>query len=250
MNTVGILGGMGPAAGADFVRLFVQACGEQLAARSLPVTDQAYPAHWLVQIPAPGRTEALLDNGRSPLPAMAAAMLQLRDVGARAVAIACNTAHLWHRQLREACPEVTLLHMVEETARDLSSRGIRRVGLLATLGTHRLKLYEPILAAAGIRSFTPEDDEQVDVMRGIREGVKAGRIDVARDCFEEVARALAARHGLDTLVLACTEIPLALRALPGVRLVDPAQVLARALARHAYAGEAQPAAPRAEHCAK
>jgi aspartate racemase len=106
MNTVGILGGMGPAAGADFVRLFVQACGEHLSARGEAITDQAFPAHWLVQVPAPGRTEALLEYGPSPLPAMATALRQLAGVGAQAVAIACNTAHLWHRQLREACPGI------------------------------------------------------------------------------------------------------------------------------------------------
>ena len=32
-QVVGILGGMGPAAGADFVRLFVQACAQQMKAR-------------------------------------------------------------------------------------------------------------------------------------------------------------------------------------------------------------------------
>jgi aspartate racemase len=119
---------------------------------------------------------------------------------------------------------------------------------MATLGTHRLKLYEPVLAAAGIRCFVPQDTEQAEVMRGIREGVKAGRIELARECFERVARALAERHDLDTVVLACTEIPLALPALPGVRLVDPAQVLARALASHAYADASQRATAGAEQC--
>jgi aspartate racemase len=53
-----------------------------------------------------------------------------------------------------------------------------------------------------------------------------------------VARSLAERHGLSTLVLGCTEIPLALSAVPGrnaMDLVDPAALLARALAQRAYA---------------
>ena len=54
---VGILGGMGPAAGADFARLFVEACARLLAERGQPVHDQAFPAHWLAQLPVPDRSD-------------------------------------------------------------------------------------------------------------------------------------------------------------------------------------------------
>ncbi len=59
---VGILGGMGPAAGADFVRLFVEACTRRMEALGIPVRDQAYPEHWLAQVPIPDRTAALGDR--------------------------------------------------------------------------------------------------------------------------------------------------------------------------------------------
>ncbi|WP_314733655.1 aspartate/glutamate racemase family protein [Variovorax sp. CY25R-8] len=75
-------------------------------------------------------------------------------------------------------------------------------------------------------------------MRGIRDGVKAGDLGLATRLFAEVARRMVERHGCDSLLLACTEIPLALHGVPGhagVRLVDPAEVLARALAGRAYA---------------
>lgn len=233
--TVGILGGMGPAAGAEFARLFVEANNEWLSAHEAPVNDQVFAPHWLAQLPVPDRSAALLGGGPSPLPEMARGLRQLASLGASTVAIACNTAHAWHAQLREQCPGIELLHIVDETVRMLRALEVSRVGLLATLGTHRLRLYEPALEAAGIRCFVPGEDEQQQVMRGIREGVKAGRIDMARDTFTTVGQALAKRHGLDTLVLACTEIPLALHTLAGVRLVDPAKVLARALVERAYA---------------
>ena len=74
-------------------------------------------------------------------------------------------------------------------------------------------------------------------MRGIYHGVKRGDMTLAHACFAQVAEALARRHGLSTLVLGCTEIPLALNAVPaisGLALVDPAALLARALAQRAY----------------
>lgn len=241
---VGILGGMGPAAGADFVRLFVAACDAHLRRSHLAVHDQAYPAHWLAQVPAPDRTAALLHGGASPLPAMADALAGLAQLGVTVAAIACNTAHAWHAELQRRAPGVTLLHIVGETVAHLHRSGVQSVGLLATQGTYALKLYDGALQQAGIACHLPLPAEQAQVMRGIEQGVKAGDLALARACFDEVAHHMVARHGCTALLLACTEIPLALHAVaqfPAVALVNPAQVLAEALARHAYAPGPGPA---------
>jgi aspartate racemase len=74
-------------------------------------------------------------------------------------------------------------------------------------------------------------------MHGIYSGVKVGNMALAYSAFASVAKALAHRHGLQTLVLGCTEIPLALSSVPGMpdlRLIDPAELLAQALAERAY----------------
>mgnify|MGYP001546837591 CR=1 FL=1 len=95
-RVVGILGGMGPAAGADFARLFVRACAEHLRQRGLPVSDQAFPEHWLAQVPVPDRSNALAEPGagaHQPLEPMLQALGKLSALGARAIAVACNTAH-------------------------------------------------------------------------------------------------------------------------------------------------------------
>src|SRR5438552_2074178 len=103
-GVVGILGGMGPAAGADFVRLFVESCTQLMRAAGVPVTDQAYPEHWLAQVPVPDRSAALRTADHippRPLEAMKLAAARLGALGARTLAIACNTAHAWHESLQE-----------------------------------------------------------------------------------------------------------------------------------------------------
>lgn len=115
-QVVGILGGMGPAAGADFVRLFVEACSRQLQALGRGVQDQAFPEHWLAQVPVPDRTGALLnrDSGaHQPLEPMLQALGRLAALGARSVAMACNTAHAWHGRLQERFPQLELLHVAQ-----------------------------------------------------------------------------------------------------------------------------------------
>lgn len=234
---VGILGGMGPAAGADFLRLFVDACGAQLRSHGSAVCDQAYPEHWLVQVPVPDRTEALLLNGLSPYPGMLRGVEGLAGQGAASIAIACNTAHAWHRELQAACPGIELLHIVQETVKALATDGVESVGLLATQGTYELGLYQAAFAEHGIACHLPAGPEREQVMRGILD-VKAGDVAQATRLFSEVAGRMVERHGSETLVLACTEIPLALHrvdAHPQTRIVDPARLLAHALAERAYA---------------
>ncbi|MEO7885223.1 MAG: amino acid racemase [Polaromonas sp.] len=240
-HVVGILGGMGPAAGADFARLFVQACADHMRARGLPVSDQAFPEHWLAQVPVPDRSNALESpgpGGHQPLDPMLQAMGKLAALGATTVAVACNTAHAWHAALQERFPQLEVLHVAREVAQNLAGRGIREVGLLATEGTYRAGLYDQALRQAGVQCHIPSTEERERLMRGIYEGVKAGSMALARECFAGVADALARRHGLSVLVLGCTEIPLALSAVPGMeglKLVDPAALLAQALAQRAFA---------------
>nr|WP_184857973.1 amino acid racemase [Acidovorax soli] len=246
-QTVGILGGMGPAAGADFARLFVEACSERMVQLGIPVHDQAYPEHWLAQVPIPDRTAALDDTragAHQPAEPLLQATGRLAALGARAVAIACNTAHAWHGLLQQRFPQLVVLHGVQEVVARLAARQVGSVGLLATRGAYDAGLYQGELERAGITCHLPTEDERERLMQGIYDGVKAGNYVLARQRFESVALALQQRHGVATLVMGCTEIPLALSEggrLPGLALVNPSAVLAAALARQAYL-DAVPAA--------
>jgi len=235
---VGILGGMGPAAGIDFARLFLQACAQCLRAHGQSVHDQTYPAHWLAQLPVSDRTTALQDpTAPQPLAALVQGAKQLASLGARYVAIACNTAHAWHDALQQQVPQLRVLHIARETAAYLRAAGHVRAVLLATQGSYRIGLYARALAAANVTCIEPEAREKEWLMHGIYQGVKAGNMALAQQYFVQAAQALCARHGALPMVMACTEIPLALpqaAQAQGWNLIDPAAILAGELARHAY----------------
>ncbi len=239
-RTVGILGGMGPAAGADFARLFLAACADHMRGRGIAVSDQAYPEHWLAQVPVPDRSTALGAPGfgaHQPLEPMLQAMGKLAALGATTVAVACNTAHAWHGELQERFPQLEVLHVAREVAHTLAALGVQQVGLLATTGTYSAGLYDQAFAQAGIQCHMPLPKEREQLMHGIYSGVKVGNLALAQTSFAGVAEALARRYGLQTLVLGCTEIPLALTSVPGMaelELIDPAELLAQALAQRAY----------------
>ncbi|CAN7256024.1 amino acid racemase [Trinickia sp. LjRoot230] len=229
---------MGPAAGLDFVRLFLSACERCLREHGTPIADQAFPEHWLAQIPVADRSLALLDpNAPQPLEGMSRAIGRLVGLGARTVAVACNTAHAWQATLQRAQPDVELLHIAKETAAHLRASDVNSAMLLATEGTYRMALYQQAFEAYEIGCVLPSVREREALMEGIYDGVKAGRLELARERFAAVGRVLHERHGDLPMVMACTEIPLAMPFVDEARqwmLVDPAEVLALALARRAY----------------
>jgi aspartate racemase len=221
---IGILGGMGPAATADFY--------SKLVALTPGTTDQDHPKVVIWADPTiPDRTLALTDNGPDPTPWLLQGAAVLREAGATMLGIPCNTAHAFLPAIASRLG-VPLVHMIDEVARHISAGtpAITKVGLLATTGTVRAELYQHWLAEYGIDVVVPHSSIQIEnVMPAIR-AVKAGR----HGGHIATALAGAAQHlverGAQTVVAGCTEIPLGLppERAP-CRLIDPAMVLAQAL---------------------
>jgi aspartate racemase len=221
---IGILGGMGPAATADFYT--------KLVALTPVATDQDHPKVVIWADPTiPDRTLALTEGGPDPTPWLLHGATILRSAGATMLAIPCNTAHAFLPAVSSQLG-LPVVHMVDEVAKHIVTARpqVRTVGLLATSGTIRAQLYQQWLGEAGISVVTPGEPVQSShVMPAIR-AVKAGRRD------ETVAQQLttAARHlferGAQVIVAGCTEIPLGLPlGQAPCPVIDPATVLAQAL---------------------
>jgi aspartate racemase len=221
---IGILGGMGPAATADFY--------SKLVALTPGVRDQDHPRVVIWADPTiPDRTLALTDDGPDPTPWLLRGAEILRTAGATMLAIPCNTAHAFLPAI-SARLGVPVVHMIDEVTKHiaLAMPAVRTVGLLATSGTIGAGLYQRWFAATGAAVIAPDPQTQTtDVMPAIR-ALKAGWRDA------EVAARLtrAARHlvdrGADVVVAGCTEIPLGLPLDHApCPVIDPATVLAQAL---------------------
>ncbi len=229
-RTLGVLGGMGPLASAHFMlRLTILTPAER---------DQDHIPTILWSDPrVPDRTRGKLADGDDPLPWLLRGIRGLRQAGAEAIAIPCNTAHSWFAQMQAetGCP---ILHIVDAAAADLRRQGIEpgRIGLMATAGTLDMRLYQERLEVQGWISVTPNADQMDRLVTPAIALVKANRIAEAYEPFAEAARSLA-RQGAGAIVLGCTEIPLAMRAGPsdtlGLPLIDTIDALARAAIRWA-----------------
>lgn len=218
---VGVLGGMGPAATADFFAKLVRATpagSDQEHLRTLIWSDSSVP----------DRTDALLSNGPSPLPRLLEGVRLLESAGATLIAMPCSTAHAFLPELRLASP-VFILSMIDITVHRLrrSTPSVTVAGLLATTGTLVTGLYQDGLKAQGIDTVVPAPLlQQRCVMRAVRLA-KAGKLDAAAQALAPAVRSVAVA-GAQIVVAACTELPLLLgdqaESLP---VFDPTTALAQ-----------------------
>lgn len=224
-KTIGILGGMGPMATAD---LF-----EKIIALTDAGSDGGHIRVYIDSNAAiPDRTAAILEGGEDPVPAMAESLRKLEACGADCVIMPCNTAHYFLPRL-QPLTALPFLSMIEAAARSCRARMPgRTVGILATRGTLAAGLYQRALTAENEPFLAPDEAEQAALMEVIYQGVKAGAPpERYRDSLLSVTEGMS-RRGAEVFLLACTELPLAFRAL-GLELpqADPTEELARAAIR-------------------
>ncbi|MCL2446838.1 MAG: amino acid racemase [Oscillospiraceae bacterium] len=255
MKTIGILGGLGPAASSRLYDMLI---------RMRQVTcDQDHPDVILYsKASVPDRTAFLLGNSDvSPLPALIGGLQTLQAAGAHVLAMPCATAHHFYDEL-QAAVDIPLLNMLALTAQHLAANGITCAGLLCTLGSYHSGAFVRALQAQGIEVFLPDNTHAVmDVINAVKLGAEVdppatsvtspppcrgasgdnlklplcqgppSRGDVAQrqgGSLSRLAQPLLQR-GAQTVILGCTE--LSLLAEPGEFYTDPMQILAKELLR-------------------
>jgi len=229
-RVIGVLGGMGPAATADFYQKLIQATPAKTDQDHLKVLIYSNPH-------IPDRTAAIRGEGPDPLPALVASAEALIRAGADFLTIPCVTAHHFFEGL-QAAVSVPILHLIRETVAALGVEhpALRCFGLLATSGTLQSRMFEAKFQPQGLTILTCEPSVQdTRVMEAIYAVKKGESLDGPRHLVREAATHLLDR-GAEAIIAGCTEIPLILREgdLP-VPVIDPTWNLARAAVRYALA---------------
>lgn len=231
-GVVGILGGMGPEATADFYLKLVHATPASRDQEHLRVLIWSDPT-------IPDRTEALLTQGADPTPALIAGAKLLKSSGAEMLAVPCNTAHAFLAAVQSQV-DVPIIHMIEETAKYVRQLAppVQKVGLLSTTGTQKAGLYQSWLEANGVAVITPADDCQEDLVMGSIRAIKAGKS--SSEVRPQLTRAALGliEAGAQAIIGGCTEVPVGLSSadIP-VPFIDPAEILAAAVVRRVLLGQ-------------
>lgn len=167
----------------------------------------------------------------------------MQHFGCDVIGLACNSAHPLFRETLAPVP-ATFVDMLEQTADSMpkTENPILVMGVTSLVDSG---LYQEALHARGLTAVKASTENQKKIMSAIYDtsfGIKTGRTTFqAKELLCEVVRDECERQGCDTVVLGCTELPIAFSEqniaqlrkdgmLPEhVRIIDATSVLAQAL---------------------
>ncbi len=198
MKTIGIIGGMGPLA---TVHLF-----ERIVLRTKAQKDQD---HIRVLIDSntniPDRTKAIIGHGEDPVKELVNSAKILEKGGADFLIMPCNTAHYFIDEIKKSV-NIPFLNMPEETVKYTYDKYGKDtvVGIMATDGTIKSKIYENYYSKLGIKTVVPVKTQE-RIMQFIYDVIKKGNYNAGTDLLFECANELK-ELGATAFLLGCTEL--------------------------------------------
>jgi aspartate racemase len=217
---IGVLGGMGPLASAEFMVKLVQATPAQRDQEHFPTTLDSSP-----QIA--DRPSFIDGKGPDPLPAMIEVVRRLEAAGCALITMPCNTVHHWYKQLSEQT-DLPIVHIADAVAFRLRETAphAKRVGILGARITCKLGIFSERLGPAWQWVY-PTDDALKELVMPAVAAVKSGELEKGRELFLAATQELLSQN-LDAIVFACTEIPVVLsQADVPLPIIDSTDALAR-----------------------
>ena len=227
MKRLGILGGMGPAASAEFITRLVQQTPANCDQEHIPFVLWNEPR-------TPDRSTSMRAGNDDPLPYLKEGILSLKSVGCDYIVIPCNSAHYWYNELNEL--GIPVIHIVDSVVDELKRLDIdnQTIGIMGTQGTIEYGIYQQRLEKQGWKCIVPDQAEMDYFVQPAIHFIKAGNMVDANYLLVKVIDSLISR-GAKAVVLGCTELPLAVRELEqnGIPLVNSIDSLVKRAIFHA-----------------
>lgn len=230
MKTIGLIGGMSWESSAEYYRLINEEVRNRLGS-----THSAKSLMWSMDF---AEIETLQHEGnwQALSEKMCQAAVSLERGGADFIVICTNTMHKLAEQV-QACLNIPLLHIADATAKEITSKKIKKVGLLGTEFTMKQDFYKGRLADKfGLEVFIPNDEDCQIVHRIIYQELVAGVIrDESRQQYRQIIQKLV-DAGAEAIILGCTEIMLLVSpADSAVPVFDTTEIHAQAAVNMALA---------------
>jgi aspartate racemase len=222
-RTIGILGGMGPFAGAALLRSVFRVASSQYGARE----NHEFPRVLLASVPLVSRIQGGSDQGE----VLAAEAARLVQIGAEVLAVACVTMHDQLDRLQAHGGEwVSLVELATEA---VVAGGFRRPLVLSSRTTREKATLLRPLRARGLDpiSLEPQDEDRLVAML---EALVAGHEPAALIAELRRLEATGVARGADSVVYGCTELSL-FETTGTLPTVDPLELSARAVCARAAA---------------
>jgi len=229
---IGILGGMGTQAGLDFCN--------KLATQYRGKIDQDYPLFFLYnKSNIPGRPESIgkttgtlsnrFENLSSKrkyekvLKSLIDGCKKLEKAKCKFIVIPCNTAHYWYDDLQKKI-RIPIINMPKEVFNHTKKNCKKnsKIGLLATEGTLKTKVYDKIFSKDYELCFPTNKLQKQSVNKAIKE-VKMGNVKKAAKVIQSSIKYLI-KNKCKKIILGCTELPIAIFAFKSIKTAKTSKI--------------------------
>lgn len=214
---LGILGGMGPGASAEFVNRLISQTPASCDQEHIPFVLWSDPR-------VPDRSTSMRNYDDKPLPYLLDGLHGLKAAGCKLIVIPCNTAHFWFHEFENL--NVQIIHIVDSVVDALRDLNVinSTIGIIGTQATIELGLYQYRLNKLGWNCITPTKEEMDSLVQPAINLIKANNNEAAQPLIMSVVNRLI-DSGAKAVVLGCTELPLAVkqteeREIPLINSID------------------------------
>jgi len=136
--------------------------------------------------------------------------IKLEAAGADCILIGANTMHKIADEVQSAI-HIPLIHIAEETAKVIDEKGLGKVALLGTKYTMQLDFYTKKLAAKGIITIIPDEEDIAYINNAIYTEMGKGLfLAETKGRFIQIINKLQ-QSGAEAVILGCTEIPILIK---------------------------------------
>src|ERR1043166_10238640 len=153
MNTLGMIGGLGPESTVDYYQRIIALYRERM-------TDGHYPEFVIVNVDL---RKGLNFMEANDLSGMADFLLEgigrLARAGADFGIISANTPHIVFDEVAVKAP-IPLISIVEATCAAAKAQNLRRLALFGTRYTMRANFYQKVFACEGVALLVPPTHDQ------------------------------------------------------------------------------------------
>ena len=134
----------------------------------------------------------------------------LERAGVDFVGVPCNSVHYFLPVIRRAV-NIPVLSIVEETAKEINAKGLKKVLLIATEFTSNRQIYDRPLAERGITLVKPNATQKRRLERIIVRVESGQRSAKDRAAVTSIVSTQRKETGIEGVIEGCTEIPLLIR---------------------------------------
>ncbi|MFH0835871.1 MAG: amino acid racemase, partial [Candidatus Micrarchaeota archaeon] len=138
----------------------------------------------------------------------------------------CNSLHVFISEIRKSV-KIPVLSIVEETAKFLKNKNVKRVGVLATSTSLNNRIYQNALETEGIDYLLPDDFEQAKIGKLINNIVLNRHANKDREEILGIVNNFSEK-GVKHVILACTDLQLLIPQHSELEIYDTMKIFADA----------------------